>query len=136
MGDAEEAELDRARQRAVEQRREKVDSFLRSSNFEDALKASLENAPIGTSNQNIKDENTAVVLSALTGAMRGLGEKGMEGVVKGLSSDQVDILSKYIYRGLSESSNDSSLLLKTANIVTRTRGLGSIARTLSDRGTV
>lgn len=136
MADADEAELDKARRRGVEQRQEAVDGMLRSNQYEDALKEALKNPPLGTSSQEIKDDNAAMVISTIVAVSRALGEKGLEPLVKSLSADAVDTLSKYLYRGLSQPSGDSSLLLKTTNLVSRIRGLGTIARTIADRRTL
>lgn len=136
--DEDETTLDEARMRGVEERSAAVDASLRSNDYAGALQEALKNPPLGTSDASIKEANALVVIRTITAVARGLGvDKGMESVVNSLSADQIDTLSKYIYRGLSEcGGQDSGLLLKTINLVTKTRGLGTVARVLTDKRTV
>ncbi|CAF4760794.1 unnamed protein product [Pieris macdunnoughi] len=98
--------------------------------YVDALKHVLTNAPIGTSNQQVKDNALALTLKVLLA----IKSAQIEDAVANLSVDDIDILMKYIYRGFEYPSEGSSghLLLwheKAYNI----GGSGSIVRVLSDR---
>ncbi|CAG4944881.1 unnamed protein product [Colias eurytheme] len=100
------------------------------SKYVDALKHVLNHAPIGTSDQQVKDNALALTLKVLLA----IKSAQIEEVVGSLSLDDIDILMKYIYRGFEYPSEGSSghLLLwheKAFNI----GGSGSIVRVLSDR---
>ncbi|XP_038211312.1 actin-related protein 2/3 complex subunit 5-B-like [Zerene cesonia] len=107
-----------------------VCALLNQAKYVDALKHVLNHAPIGTSNQQIKDNALALTLKVLLA----IKSAQIEEVVGSLSLDDIDILMKYIYRGFEYPSEGSSghLLLwheKAFNI----GGSGSIVRVLSDR---
>ncbi|XP_047515768.1 actin-related protein 2/3 complex subunit 5-B [Pieris napi] len=107
-----------------------VCSLLNQGKYVDALKHVLTNAPIGTSNQQVKDNALALTLKVLLA----IKSAQIEDAVANLSVDDIDILMKYIYRGFEYPSEGSSghLLLwheKAYNI----GGSGSIVRVLSDR---
>ncbi|OWR44897.1 putative Arp2/3 complex subunit ARPC5 [Danaus plexippus plexippus] len=96
----------------------------------EALKHVLNNAPLGTSDQQIKDNALALTLKVLLA----IKSVQIEEAVGSLSLDDIDILMKYIYRGFEYPSEGSSghLLLwheKAFNV----GGAGSIVRVLSDR---
>ncbi|XP_050361544.1 actin-related protein 2/3 complex subunit 5-B [Nymphalis io] len=99
----------------------------------EALKHVLNNAPLGSSNQQIKDNALTLTLKVLLA----IKSAQIEEAVATLSQDDIDILMKYIYRGFEYPSEGSSghLLLwheKAFNV----GGSGSIVRVLSDRMTV
>ncbi|CAK1603200.1 unnamed protein product [Parnassius mnemosyne] len=96
----------------------------------EALKLVLNNAPIGSTNQQVKDNALAVTLKVLLA----IKSAQIEEAVGNLSRDDIDILMKYIYRGFEYPSEGSSghLLLwheKAYNV----GGSGCIVRVLSDR---
>ncbi|XP_045521259.1 actin-related protein 2/3 complex subunit 5-B [Pieris brassicae] len=107
-----------------------VCTLLNQGKYVDALKHVLTNAPIGTTNQQVKDNALALTLKVLLA----IKSVQIEEAVANLSVDDIDILMKYIYRGFEYPSEGSSghLLLwheKAYNI----GGSGSIVRVLSDR---
>ncbi|CAG9099465.1 unnamed protein product [Plutella xylostella] len=98
--------------------------------YVDALKLVLSNAPLGSSDQQVKDNALALTLKVLLA----IKSAQIEEAVAALSQEDVDILMKYIYRGFEYPSEGSSghLLLwheKAFSI----GGTGSIVRVLSDR---
>ncbi|XP_045458742.1 actin-related protein 2/3 complex subunit 5-B [Melitaea cinxia] len=110
-----------------------VCALLNQGRYIDALKHVLNNAPLGSPNQQIKDNALALTLKVLLA----IKSAQIEEAVGTLSVDDIDILMKYIYRGFEYPSEGSSghLLLwheKAFNI----GGSGSIVRVLSDRMTV
>ncbi|XP_032529817.1 actin-related protein 2/3 complex subunit 5-B [Danaus plexippus] len=107
-----------------------VCALLNQGQYIEALKHVLNNAPLGTSDQQIKDNALALTLKVLLA----IKSVQIEEAVGSLSLDDIDILMKYIYRGFEYPSEGSSghLLLwheKAFNV----GGAGSIVRVLSDR---
>ncbi|XP_072936876.1 actin-related protein 2/3 complex subunit 5-B [Epargyreus clarus] len=107
-----------------------VCALLNQGRYVEALKLVLSNAPLGTTDQQIKDSALALTLKVLLA----IKSAQIEEVVGTLSRDDIDVLMKYIYRGFEYPSEGSSghLLLwheKAYNI----GGSGSIVRVLSDR---
>nr|XP_021205653.2 actin-related protein 2/3 complex subunit 5-B isoform X2 [Bombyx mori] len=105
-----------------------VCSLLNQGRHIDALKLVLNNAPLGSSNQQ---ENaltlTLKVLLAIKSAQ-------IEEAVGSLSLDDIDNLMKYIYKGFEFPSEGSSgHLLLWHDKAYSVGGLGCIARVLSDR---
>ncbi|KAF2069823.1 hypothetical protein CYY_008861 [Polysphondylium violaceum] len=98
---------------------------------QDALPIALADPPIYTKTQAIKDQNATVVLSLLGG----FKEKDIEASVNGLNDDQLDVLMKYIYRGLAAGEN-SAVFLKWHEVVLKKGGMGTIIRTISEKKTV
>jgi actin related protein 2/3 complex subunit 5 len=95
----------------------------------DALKTVLRNAPLGSKNQQIKDNALNLTLRVLLA----IKASQIEEAVGALDRDLVDVLMKYVYRGFESPSEGSSghLLLwhEKAYVV---GGVGSIMRVLSD----
>ncbi|KAI5641512.1 ARP2/3 complex 16 kDa subunit (p16-Arc) domain-containing protein [Phthorimaea operculella] len=107
-----------------------VSALLNQGRFIEALRLVLNNAPLGSSNQQVKDNALSLTLKVLLA----IKSAQIEEVVGNLSRDDIDILMKYIYRGFEYPSEGSSghLLLwheKAYNV----GGSGSIVRVLSDR---
>ncbi|KAG7311578.1 hypothetical protein JYU34_002626 [Plutella xylostella] len=107
-----------------------VCAYLNQGRYVDALKLVLSNAPLGSSDQQVKDNALALTLKVLLA----IKSAQIEEAVAALSQEDVDILMKYIYRGFEYPSEGSSghLLLwheKAFSI----GGTGSIVRVLSDR---
>ncbi|XP_022094892.1 actin-related protein 2/3 complex subunit 5-like [Acanthaster planci] len=110
-----------------------VQSFLNQKNNQEALKAVLRNPPIGSKNPAVKDKAFQLVMRVLT-AFRA---SDIEKTVNSLDLDVIDILMKYIYRGFSEpTENSSAILLTWHEKAYAVGGLGSIVRVLTDRKTV
>ncbi|XP_014358416.2 actin-related protein 2/3 complex subunit 5-B [Papilio machaon] len=107
-----------------------IGALLNQGRYIEALKLVLGNAPVGSTNQQVKDNALAITLKVLLA----IKSAQIEEAVGTLSLDDIDILMKYIYRGFEYPSEGSSghLLLwheKAFNI----GGSGSIVRVLSDR---
>ncbi|XP_030028411.1 actin-related protein 2/3 complex subunit 5-B [Manduca sexta] len=107
-----------------------VCALLNQGRYIEALRVVLNNAPLGSSNQQVKDNALALTLKVLLA----IKSAQIEEVVGKLHLDDIDVLMKYIYRGFECPSEGSSghLLLwheKAYNI----GGFGSIVRVLSDR---
>eukprot|EP01111_Echinosteliopsis_oligospora_P018788 TRINITY_DN880_c0_g1_i1.p1 TRINITY_DN880_c0_g1~~TRINITY_DN880_c0_g1_i1.p1 ORF type:complete len:141 (+),score=41.01 TRINITY_DN880_c0_g1_i1:110-532(+) len=115
----------------VSTREKEVTKLLNGGKANQALNLCLENPPTQTKSQEIKDSNLAIVLSVLTA----IKEKDIEGAVNGLNADEVDVLMKYVYRGLASGDN-SGQLLKWHELALKKGGLGAIVRSLTDRKTV
>lgn len=99
----------------------------------EAVVKALENAPIEKAFVSAKNIHTQTVMEAILAVK----SNDISSVLSNLSNDQLDILMKYIYKGLSipESFNSASLLSwheKTLELA----GLGSIVRVMTDRKTV
>ncbi|ESP00891.1 hypothetical protein LOTGIDRAFT_172988 [Lottia gigantea] len=107
-----------------------VQDLLQKNKSSDALKVVLNNAPLATKNQQVKDRALNLTLRVLTS----FKTPDIDNAVKSLDSKNIDILMKYIYRGMerAQDSNTSALLTwheKTFAV----GGLGSIMRVLTDR---
>lgn len=110
-----------------------VDSLLRQSNFNGALQAVLQNPPINTKNQNVKDRAAALVVKVLSS----FKSSDIEKAVSSLDKASVDLLMKYIYRGFEKpTDNSSAILLTWHEKVLAVAGVGSIVRVLTARKTV
>ncbi len=107
-----------------------VQNFLSKKNYEEALKAVLRNPPIGSKNQNVKDKAFQLVMRVLTA----FKTTDVEKVVNSLDNDTIDILMKYIYKGFScPTENSSAILLTWHEKAYAVGGLGTIVRVLTDR---
>jgi len=78
-----------------------------------------------------QDNNSALVTSVLVA----IKEADMKKNIDSLSSDDLDVLMKYIYRGLEDGEN-STALLKWHSAVAEKGGLGCIVRALAERRTI
>ncbi|TPX56371.1 hypothetical protein PhCBS80983_g04580 [Powellomyces hirtus] len=117
----------------VDARATEVRNYLSRGDTGAAVVKALENPPAGREVTTVKDKNTATVMAALAAAKSG----DILNIVKSLDSKQVDILMKYIYRGMaSPELYNSAVLLAWHEKATEVAGLGSIVRVLTDRRTV
>ncbi|RUS91720.1 hypothetical protein EGW08_000546 [Elysia chlorotica] len=106
-----------------------VNNLLARDKFQDALLLVLQNAPIGSKNQAVKDRATNLLMRVLT-SFKG----DIDQCVKSLDSKSVDMLMKYIYRGFEiPTENSSAVLLTWHQKVFAVGGLGSIMRVMTDR---
>lgn len=107
-----------------------VQSLLAKGKNVDALLYVLNNAPLSSKNQTVKDRSWQAVLKVLMA----FKANEIDGAVKGLDQAKQDILMKYIYRGFEVPSEGSSaqLLVWHDKLFTVT-GLGSIVRVMTDR---
>eukprot|EP01117_Protostelium_nocturnum_P001669 TRINITY_DN1204_c0_g1_i4.p1 TRINITY_DN1204_c0_g1~~TRINITY_DN1204_c0_g1_i4.p1 ORF type:complete len:137 (-),score=38.52 TRINITY_DN1204_c0_g1_i4:132-542(-) len=114
----------------VKDRERGVQQKLLQSDFAGALEIALQDPPYGAG-QSVKDHNAKVVVNVLTTSK----EKDVDAAVAKLSDDNLDVLMKYVYKGL-ESGENSNILLKWHESVFAKTGLGSIVRTLAERKAV
>nr|CAD7199793.1 unnamed protein product [Timema douglasi]CAD7260009.1 unnamed protein product [Timema shepardi]CAD7431960.1 unnamed protein product [Timema monikensis]CAD7577267.1 unnamed protein product [Timema californicum] len=95
----------------------------------DALKTVLRNAPLGSKNQQIKDNALNLTMRVLLA----IKSSQIEDAVNALDRDQVDVLMKYVYRGFETPSEGSSgHLLVWHEKAYAVGGVGSIMRVLTD----
>eukprot|EP01112_Ceratiomyxa_fruticulosa_P020565 TRINITY_DN703_c0_g1_i1.p1 TRINITY_DN703_c0_g1~~TRINITY_DN703_c0_g1_i1.p1 ORF type:complete len:143 (-),score=35.30 TRINITY_DN703_c0_g1_i1:103-531(-) len=118
-------------QSEVQQRQSEVTKLLNAGKALDALPIALNDPPTHTKNQEIKDQNSVIVISVLTA----IKEAQVDQVVANLNDEQLDVLMKYIYKGLSNGET-STPLFKWHESVLKKAGLGSIVRVMTDRKTV
>ncbi|XP_054282792.1 actin-related protein 2/3 complex subunit 5-B [Macrosteles quadrilineatus] len=106
-----------------------VTSLLNQGRHIDALKTVLRNAPVGSKNQQIKDNALSIALRVLLS----IRSSQIEEAVAALDRDLVDTLMKYIYRGFEIPSEGSSgHLLLWHEKAFAVGGVGSIVRVLTD----
>jgi len=106
-----------------------VNSLLTKDKYQEALIYVLNNAPVHSRNLAVKNKALGLVVRVLT------SYKGdQEACVKSLDQPMLDVLMKYIYRGMEEpSDNSSAALLTWHQKVFAIGGLGSIMRVMTDR---
>ncbi|KAI8825589.1 actin-related protein 2/3 complex subunit 5 [Fimicolochytrium jonesii] len=117
----------------VDTRANTVRDLLSRGDTASAVAAALANPPAGREVQSIKDKNTTTVMEALSAVK----SADIFPIVKQLDQAQVDVLVKYIYRGMaSPETFNSAVLLAWHEKATEVSGLGSIVRVMTDRRTV
>jgi len=95
----------------------------------DALKIVLQCAPLGSKNQQVKDNALGLTLKVLLA----IKSAQIEESVAALDRDLVDVLMKYLYRGFEYPSEGSSgHLLLWHEKAYQVGGSGAIVRVLSD----
>ena len=129
----EEESTDNSAGSALSSRESEVRAFINKGNAKDAVIKALDNPPIASKDQALKDKNLQIVMDALNSVK----SADVGAVVKALNSNQVDILMKYIYRGMAfpEKFNSGNLLAWHASAF-EVGGHGTIVRVLTDRKTV
>lgn len=83
-----------------------------------------------TKNQVLKDQLVTSVVFALSQ----LKEKDYESTIDSLSSDQQDMLMKFVYKGLATGENPA--LFKLYGALFDKAGIGCVVRALAERRTV
>lgn len=115
-------------QQSLDARQREVNNALNTGNPGRALSAALQDPPLGCKNQQIRDASTQAVVNVLTSVK----DADMQKNIDALSPTDLDTLMKYIYRGLEDGENSTSLL-KWHEAVTKKGGLGCIVRALAER---
>ncbi|EGG14969.1 actin related protein 2/3 complex [Cavenderia fasciculata] len=115
----------------ISAREKEVAKFLNQGKPSEAIPIALQDPPIYTKSQAIKDQNSAVVV----GLLGQVKEKDVDACVERLDADQLDILMKYIYRGLATGDN-SAIFFKWFEATLKKGGIGSVVRAISERKTV
>ena len=93
----------------VEEHEQLSESGIRSGNIAEVLPQILENPPIGCKDDSLKERNAAAVLQLISSVKDVKPE-----VLDALSSDQLDILLRYVYRGLGASENKNATFVPTS----------------------
>ncbi|XP_050530417.1 actin-related protein 2/3 complex subunit 5-B [Daktulosphaira vitifoliae] len=107
-----------------------ITKLINQGNLAEALKSALKNAPLGSKNQQLKDNALNVVMKVLLGTK----VSQIDEVVAQLDIDTIDILMKYIYKGFEKSTEKkSSHLLMWHEKAYALGGAGSIIRVLTER---
>jgi len=112
-------------------RQRDVNNQLNMGNLSAALKTALQDPPLGCKDQALRDQNSALVTSVLVATK----EADIKKNVDSLSPDELDVLMKYIYRGLEDGENSTSLLKWHAATFDK-GGLGCIVRAMAERRTI
>ncbi|PRP85006.1 actin related protein 2/3 complex, subunit 5 [Planoprotostelium fungivorum] len=99
-------------------------------NIAGALDQALQDPPYNAG-EAVRTKNAALVVSVLSAAK----EKDIDGIVSKLSDDNLDLLMKFVYKGL-ETGENSNILLKWHESVFGKTGLGSIVRALAEKRAV
>jgi len=109
-----------------------VQNLLNSKKSNDALKLILKDPPY-----NASDKEKKRLMALLLRVLAQYKSNDVESAVKTLSSEEQDVLLKFIYKGFSEPSDSAcgSLLSWHEKVVSVT-GNGSIMRVLTDRKSV
>ncbi|RIA94807.1 arp2/3 complex subunit [Glomus cerebriforme] len=108
-----------------------VRNCLTRGDTSNALIKAIETPPYGLHTSKAKNQNTKIVMDVL------ISTKATVGLVKSLSTEQQDILMKYIYRGMaSPNLYNSAVLLSWHEKLTEAAGVGCIIRVITDRKTV
>nr|AEE63620.1 unknown [Dendroctonus ponderosae] len=106
-----------------------VKILLQKGKLIDALKLVLTKAPLGTKNQQIKENALNLTLSVLLS----IKPSQIEEAVSSLDMNLLDVLMKYVYKGFENPSEGSSgHLLVWHEKVYNVGGVGCIVRVLSD----
>jgi len=112
-------------------RTREVNSQLNMGKTGEALRCALANPPLGCKDQHIRDTSAALVTTVLLA----IKEADMKKQIESLSPDDLDVLMKYIYKGLEDGEN-SNALLKWHAAVSERGGLGCIVRAIAERRTI
>lgn len=112
----------------VRSRGSQVKTLIAQRKNEDAVRAALEDPPILSKSDAVKDENAQIVLSALLACNKG----EMQRAIDSLSTDLEDNLMKYLSRFLGIASQSATVLEWHQKLATKA-GAGCIIRVFTDR---
>jgi actin related protein 2/3 complex subunit 5 len=115
----------------VQSRVSQVKSLLAQRKNEDAVKISLENPPISSKSDEVKDTNAQNVLTALLACNKG----EMQRVIDSLTPELEDNLMKYLSKFTAIPAHSSTILEWHQKLATKA-GQGCIMRAFTDRKTV
>lgn len=110
---------------------QQVSSFLMSGKTLEALKCALNNPPVKTKNPAAKRSAAEMVMRVLSS----MKSSEIQGAVQTLNADEIDILTKYIYKcfSLDLDGGSCATLLTWHEKVIAKGGVGCIMRVLTDR---
>jgi len=110
---------------------QEVSNLLVSGNATQALKVCLQNPPVRTKNDGIKEKSAVLVVKVLSS----IKTSEIPAALETLDMEDVDVLMKYIYKGfgLGLDGQQCGYLLTWHEKVLKKGGMGCIVRVLSDR---
>ncbi|KAF8567401.1 hypothetical protein P879_01746 [Paragonimus westermani] len=107
-----------------------VKSLMEKGKYTDGLMLVLQNAPINSKDQSLKDVAFRLVMRLLSQ----IKSQSIDEFISGLDDSKVDLLMKYVYRGFEQSQEGNNALLLTWHEKIHARGkAGCIIRVLTDR---
>lgn len=112
----------------VRSRAANVKTLVAQRKNEDAVRAALADPPLLARSDAIKDENAQSVLAALLACNKG----EMQRVIDSLSTDQEDVLMKYLARFLGLAAQSAAVLDWHQKLASKA-GAGCIMRAFTDR---
>eukprot|EP01133_Synstelium_polycarpum_P007741 gene7741-9071_t len=115
----------------IQARSNEITKALNAGNPASCIALALQDPPIYTKSQAIKDQNATIVINLL-GSIK---EKDVDACLNNLTADDLDVLMKYIYRGLATGDN-SAIFFKWFEATLKKGGIGSVVRAISERKTV
>ncbi|CEG35629.1 actin related protein 2 3 complex [Plasmopara halstedii] len=113
---------------SVQARAARVQGLLAQRKNEEAVRVALEDPPLLSKNEVVKDENAKVVIGALLACNKG----EMQRAIDSLPSSLEDILMKYIMRFLGIASQ-SAIMLEWHQKLMAKAGSGCAMRAFTDR---
>ncbi|KAI8362572.1 arp2/3 complex subunit [Mortierella sp. GBAus27b] len=117
----------------VNGRAQEVRSLLQRGDTTRALSTSLQNPPYGRGLDAAKARNTITVMEVLNS----IKAADVAQLVKNLSSEEQDVLMKYLYAGMAVPEQyNPGVLLTWHEKLTEVAGQGCIVRVITDRRTV
>eukprot|EP00008_Paramoeba_atlantica_P015570 CAMPEP_0201474972 /NCGR_PEP_ID=MMETSP0151_2-20130828/462_1 /ASSEMBLY_ACC=CAM_ASM_000257 /TAXON_ID=200890 /ORGANISM="Paramoeba atlantica, Strain 621/1 / CCAP 1560/9" /LENGTH=121 /DNA_ID=CAMNT_0047854943 /DNA_START=103 /DNA_END=468 /DNA_ORIENTATION=- len=96
-------------------------------NFPKALEVLLGNPPY-YSDQGTKDSHADLFMEVVSRVK----ESDIKKIVEGMNPDQLDVLMKYVYRGMERKPGSSQALLKYHETIRDKAGQGPIVRALTE----
>ncbi|CAH0485553.1 unnamed protein product [Peronospora farinosa] len=113
---------------SVQARAVQVQQLLSQRKHEDAVRVALEEPPLYSKNNAVKDENAKVVMGALLACNKG----EMQRAIDSLSIPMEDSLMKYLMRFLGAASQSAAILEWHQKLVLKA-GSGCVMRAFTDR---
>ncbi|KAF7255149.1 hypothetical protein EG68_07880 [Paragonimus skrjabini miyazakii] len=107
-----------------------VKSLIERGKYTDGLMLVLQNAPINSKDQSLKDVAFRLVMRLLFQ----IKSQSIDDFIAGLDDSKIDLLMKYVYRGFEQSQEGNNAVLLTWHEKIHVRGkAGCIIRVLTDR---
>eukprot|EP01130_Rhizamoeba_saxonica_P016988 TRINITY_DN7_c0_g1_i2.p1 TRINITY_DN7_c0_g1~~TRINITY_DN7_c0_g1_i2.p1 ORF type:complete len:126 (-),score=37.12 TRINITY_DN7_c0_g1_i2:57-434(-) len=116
----------------TDDRERALNNALNSRNFGGVIEAVSANPPFGCDDDALKRRNLDNVVRTLVA----FKESDIASALKGCPPEYLDVLMKYIYAGLEDGQNSSTLLKWHKLAVEESGGLGPIVRTIATHDSV
>jgi len=126
---------DAAFMNTINERQQVVNHFIASKKKLEALKASLQDPPVASKSQSVKNANGACVQTAINA----FTDLELTQMVEKLDDDESDVLMKYVYKFMNDGMQQGgsyAAMLRLHALLVKKCGIGSIVRVMSDRKTV